>query len=92
MWKPIPVAGEGSGEAEARLLAFCRRFVADAAADAWGQHAAAAGRAGDGGQALTPEGYSWDQVRHMVDALLYPKRIVESGREVQAADSRDTSL
>lgn len=56
-------AGEGNGEAEARLLAFCRRFVADAAADAWAQHAAAAGRTTDGGHALTPEGYSWDQVR-----------------------------
>lgn len=70
MWKFIPVAGEGSGEAEARLLAFCRRFVADAAADAWAQHAAAAGRAGDGGHALTREGYSWDQVRRVVDASL----------------------
>ncbi|BDA49435.1 probable Brefeldin A-inhibited guanine nucleotide-exchange protein [Coccomyxa sp. Obi] len=52
----------GDREAEARLLSFCRRSVADAAADAWAQHADAIGRAADaGGAALTPEGSSWDQ-------------------------------
>ncbi|KAK9904753.1 hypothetical protein WJX75_001787 [Coccomyxa subellipsoidea] len=59
--RTMAAQGEGNGEAEARLLAFCRRFVADAAADAWAQHAAAAGRTTVGGHALTPEGYSWDQ-------------------------------
>lgn len=54
----------GDREAEARLLSFCRRSVADAAADAWAQHADAIERAVDGGgAALTPEGSSWDEVR-----------------------------
>ncbi len=44
-----------SGEAEARLLTFCRRFVANAAEDAWASHQAAV-RTG------ASDIHTWDQV------------------------------
>ena len=44
-----------TGEAEARLLTFCRRFVANAAEDAWASHQAAV-RTG------ASDIHTWDQV------------------------------
>jgi len=57
----IAIAGgsrEDTSEAEARLLTFCRRFVANAAEDAWAGHQAAV-RTG------ASDIHTWDEVRHM---------------------------
>lgn len=46
----------GTGEAEARLLTFCRRFVANAAEDAWASHQAAVSTGAS-------DIHTWDEVR-----------------------------
>ena len=43
-------------EAESRLLTFCRRFVADAAEDAWARHQAALATGAS-------DIHTWDEVR-----------------------------
>ena len=52
-----------TGEAEARLLTFCRRFVANAAEDAWASHQAAV-RTG------ASDIHTWDQVSLNMNALV----------------------
>lgn len=54
-----------TSEAESRLLTFCRRFVANAAEDAWASHQAALSTGAS-------DIYTWDEVRLSTTALPCP--------------------